>query len=345
MKTSLLFLAGTCGLAFLSPVQAHAQTRPGFEVGAQLFDYKYRERFEGEAVASDDGTFIGLTASYVETIGSGWFLRAATSTGSGEVDYSSDDGNIEDVSQYIAQVDFHIGRDFRVGDATTLTAFTGVGGRALDDQSGGKETEQAALGYDREVGYSYIPVGLAASIPVGRMSLAVSAQYNWLFGGTAKSEFSQIDPEFPDVKLDLDGGYGIEASAMLSAPLGRNRVRFGPFLRHWNIEQSKSRIFEEEGSRSSFSSRRTRLLNLASALHLPFEGQPSQVKRSIAPSERGSRLGPRLRPRQVQQAHWVETYFRGLGNRVAAGRVRSKVRGTTSPLIAAYSLPASRLLR
>lgn len=245
MKTTIFLLAGASGLASLSP--AEAQTRPGFEIGAQLFDYQNRERFEGETVVKDSGTFIGFSGSYVETIGSGWFLRAAAATGSGEVDYSSDDGTIEDVSQYIAQVEFHVGRDFRAGAGTILTAFTGVGGRALDDQSGGKETERGLLGYDREVGYSYLPVGLAASVPIGRMSLSLSAQYNWLFGGTAKSEFSQIDPEFPDVKLDLEGGYGIETSAMISAPLGRHALRFGPFLRHWNIEQSKSRIFEEEG--------------------------------------------------------------------------------------------------
>lgn len=246
MKTSLFFLTGACGLALASP--AEAQTRPGFEAGVQLFDYGYRERLEGETIVRDDGRFIGVTGSYVETIGGGWFLRAAAATASGSVDYSSEDGRIEDVSQYIAQVEFHVGHDFRLGSGATLTLFTGVGGRALDDNSGGKETEEGLLGYDREVGYSYVPVGLAASIPVGgRSSLTLSAQYNFLFAGTAESKFSQIDPEFPDVSLDLDGGHGIEASAMLAVPVGRSAIRFGPFVRHWSVERSKSKFFEEEG--------------------------------------------------------------------------------------------------
>lgn len=246
MKMSLFFLAGACALALVSP--ARAQTRPGFEAGAQLFDYRYRERLDGETVARDHGKFIGLTASYVETIGRGWFLRAATATGSGSVDYSSDDGKIEDVSQYIAQVEFHIGRDFRISPNATLTAFTGIAGRALDDNSGGKQTEQGFMGYDREIGYSYIPLGLAASIPVGGdMSLAISAQYNWVVTGTAESKFSDLDPDFPDVSLDLEGGRGLEASAILSAPVGRNAVRFGPFVRHWNVARSRSQSFREDG--------------------------------------------------------------------------------------------------
>lgn len=246
MKNSAFFLVGVCAVVFVSPAQA--QTRGGFEVGVQLFDYNYRERFEGETVARDDGKFIGLTASYVETIGGGWFLRATTSTGSGSVDYSSESGRIKDVSQYLAQVELHVGHDFRVGDTTTLTAFAGLGGRALDDNSGGEETEKGFMGYDREIGYSYIPLGIAASVPVGgSMRLVASTQYNWIVRGTAESKFSEIDEDFPDVMLDLDGGHGIEASAMLSAPIGTRAVRFGPFVRHWNIERSKSEAFREEG--------------------------------------------------------------------------------------------------
>lgn len=249
MKTSLFFLAGAYGLVSLSPAQAQTQTqtRPGFEVGAQLFDYEYRERFEGATIVGDDGKFIGVTGSYVETIGNGWFLRAVASFGSGSVDYSSDDGEIEDVSQDIAQVEFHVGRDFLVGGVTTITPFTGIGGRALDDNSGGEQTETGFEGFDREVGYTYIPAGVALTFPFGsKMSLAVSSQLNWVVGGKAESKFSRLDPEVPDLSLDLDGGYGMETSAMLSAPVGRYALRFGPFLRYWNIERSKSQTFIEE---------------------------------------------------------------------------------------------------
>ncbi len=244
MKASFLFLAGACGLALTAPVQA--QTRPGFEIGAEILDYKYRERFEGETIVKDDGTFIGLRASYVETLANGWFLRAASTTTFGKVDYSSDDGRIENVPQTLGQLEFHAGRDFLIGGKTTLTPFTGIGGRALRDNSGGKETELGLQGYDREIGYAYVPLGLAASVPLRHMKLDFSVQYNWIVNGTAESKLSGLDPDAPDIELDLEEGHGVEASAMLTIPVGRNAVRFGPFLRRWSVDRSKSEFFEDE---------------------------------------------------------------------------------------------------
>jgi hypothetical protein len=60
--------------------------------------------------------------------------------------------------------------------------------------------------------------------------------------GKAESKFSKIDPEAPDVKLDLDGGLGLEASALLQLTVGRNAISFGPFIRRWNIDESDSFI-------------------------------------------------------------------------------------------------------
>ena len=249
-KSGLILLASAA--AFM-PSGAAAQTRPGFEVGAELFDYDYNERFEGETVARDDGKFGGITFGYVETIGGGSFLRAKLSVDFGSVDYSSDDGEIEDVSQDIGQLEFHFGHDFRIGERASLTPFVGLGSRVLEDHSGGEETEFGLLGYDREISYAYVPVGLAATFRVGgSASLALSAQYNWVVGGEAKSDFSGIDPEFPDVKVDLQEGHGFEASAMVSLPIGRSAIGFGPFVRSWRIRQSESFVLTDpEGSGES----------------------------------------------------------------------------------------------
>jgi hypothetical protein len=58
-------------------------------------------------------------------------------------------------------------------------------------------------------------------------------------GGDVTNFFSRIEPDAPDVKLDFNGGYGLEASAMLSLPVGRRRaINVGPFVRHWELEAS-----------------------------------------------------------------------------------------------------------
>ncbi len=48
MNSKLLLLTSACGLFILSPARADAQTQTprGFEVGAEVLDYSYRERFD-----------------------------------------------------------------------------------------------------------------------------------------------------------------------------------------------------------------------------------------------------------------------------------------------------------
>lgn len=258
MKRAVMMFAGLSSFALASP--AAAQTRPGFEIGAELFDYAYRERVEGEVVAQDDGTFGGVTLGYVETIGGGSFLRARFSADFGSTDYRSpllgiiggDDNpsgpvRLKDVSQDIGQLELQFGHDFAFGRGVTLAPFTGIGARVLNDYSG-KKAEFG--GYDRQISYSYIPVGLAVRTPMGgRTSLLLSAQYNQVLRGHARSYFSKIDPEFPDIKLDLKRGHGLEASAVLQRSLGRRAISVGPFIRHWNISRSKSFVLTDpEGS-------------------------------------------------------------------------------------------------
>jgi hypothetical protein len=245
-----LAFALVAGSAALVASAAEARTRPGFELGGEVLDYSYRERFEGNLVARDDGTFGGVSAGYVETIGGGSFLRARLSVDLGSVDYSSDDGRIDNVSQSIGQLELHFGHDFELGGGATLTPFIGIGSRVLEDESGGEETQSGALGYDREISYAYVPIGIAAGLSLGGATeLKLSAQYNWVVGGEAKSRFSDINPAFPNINADLNDGHGYEASAMLSFPLGSHAIAFGPFVRRWNLDRSESFVLTDpEGS-------------------------------------------------------------------------------------------------
>lgn len=273
MISKLIFLVGTCGLVVLSPTRADAQTetRRGFEIGAEAFDYSYRERFEGQTVASDDGRFGGLTASLVAGLGRGVLFRARLSTDFGSVDYSSEDGEIKDVSQSIGQLELQVARDFRLGRSATITPFIGLGSRILNDNSGGRETEDGFLGYDREINYAFVPIGAAVTTQVGTSkTLTFSAQYNWVVGADAESKFSDVDPEFPNLKLDIPGGHGLEASAILGVPLGKTQLRFGPFVRHWNIQRSESQTFEEDGEIIELFEPRNRTTEVGLRLSLAF---------------------------------------------------------------------------
>lgn len=243
MKKSGIILAAAVAAA--SPAAALAQTPGGFEIGAEAFDYNYRERHEGETIVFDDGKFFGARLGYVETIGGGWFLRARLGVAFGSVDYRAPEPGgevrIDKVEQSIGQLELHVGKDFPLGDGATISPFAGLASRVLRDNSGGRESDEGLVGYDREVAYAYVPVGAEARVPVsGRTSLVLSGQYNWFVGGDSESKFSRIDPEFSDVKLDLNSGSGFELSAAVETGVGGGALRFGPFLRRWSIKQSES---------------------------------------------------------------------------------------------------------
>ncbi len=75
----------------------------------------------------------------------------------------------------------------------------------------------------------------------GRTRLKLSAQYNHVIGGEVNNLFSRVEPDAPDVELDFNGGHGLEASAMLSLPVGRRQaINVGPFIRRWDLDQSDS---------------------------------------------------------------------------------------------------------
>lgn len=232
----------------LIPANAQAQTREGFEVSGELIDYSYREQLYGETIVYDDGIFGGAAVTYVETVGGNLFLRGELSVAVGSVDYRSPDPagdqRLNDVRQSIGQLELQIGVDLPLRGGVMLSPFTGLASRALIDESGGKATAGGLAGYDREIGFAYIPAGAGLSIPVsgGASSIILSAQYNFVVNGTSESKFSDVDPSLPDVKLDLDDGHGFEASAVYRMPLGGHAVSFGPFVRHWKLDRSDSFI-------------------------------------------------------------------------------------------------------
>ena len=244
-KTGITIAALLAGAGFV-PAAAQAQTRGGFEAGVEVFDYGYRERMEGETIVYDDGIFGGFHLNYVETIGSGLFLRGKLSAAAGSVDYRSPDPagdeRIDNVDQSVSQLELHVGIDVPLGRGATLSPFIGIGSRALIDESGGEVSSGGLNGYDREVGYAYVPIGAGARIPAGKDAIVLSAQYNFVLNGTAESKLSDLDPAVPDLKLDLDGGHGFEASAAYQMAIGKHALSIGPFVRHWKIGRSDTFI-------------------------------------------------------------------------------------------------------
>jgi hypothetical protein len=242
MKRLVLGLAlGAWTACFSTP--ALGQTRPGFEVGLEVFQIGYMEFDEGDLFIRQDGRMVGLNFSYVQPITGSLFGRATISGAAGSVDYDPlDEPVVEDVKQSQGRFEIHLGYDFMLKGGASITPFAGYGYRLHEDHAEGVSTVSGLEGFDREIEYDYLPVGVASSIPVGgRKRLNLSAQYNHLIGGQVNNRFSLLDPDLPDVALDFNGGHGLEASAMLALPVGRRHaLNVGPFIRSWKIAQSDS---------------------------------------------------------------------------------------------------------
>lgn len=246
MRLSIGLLAATGALA-LTAVEAQAQVAQGWEVGVEGYGYRYEEAYEDIRV-EDEGRFLSFNVEYGRPFAANWNFDARLWAGGGSVDYSANDGNrLEDVAQYMAQLELLVGRRFATSATSFVMPYAGIGGRSLSDRSGGLTTETGDQGYDREIGYSYVPLGVAAVTerPGGRR-MAVYGQYNWVVGGTSRSEFGDIDPSAPTVEVDFESGHGWEIGAKLTTPVGRGTVSVQPFLRTWDIDQSTSAFFMEE---------------------------------------------------------------------------------------------------
>jgi hypothetical protein len=242
----------TAGLALTAAVlgvgsAASAQATKGLELGLQAFAYDYEESFEGGSIR-DEGRMAGFTVEYGRPVG-GFSFDARFRYAQGEIDYLSSDGErLDDVAQAVGQLELLAGRPIRTAPGVSLTPYVGIGARALIDDSGGRTTQSGFQGYDREVSYSYVPIGVALRAErAGGQALQLTAQYNWVVGGEVESRFSQIDPELPDVTVEFEDGRGLELSAMVSTPLRRGRIGIGPFLRRWDLEQSTSFVVSEPG--------------------------------------------------------------------------------------------------
>ena len=246
MKFSVGLLA-VASLLALTSQKAEAQVAQGWEIGVQGYGYRYKEAIEDIRV-EDEGRFFGFGLEYGRTFANDCTFNARLWGATGSVDYSANDGNqLDDVEQSVGQAEFLVGRNFAASKAISIRPYLGLGGRSLEDLSGGRVTEAGAFGYDREIGYAYVPLGVAAMADrPGGGRLAVYGQYNRLVGGTSRSEFGDVDPSAPTVEVEFEDGHGWEFGAKLTTPVGRGTIGVQPFVRTWNVDRSTSAFFEDE---------------------------------------------------------------------------------------------------
>jgi hypothetical protein len=116
----------------------------------------------------------------------------------------------------------------------SLTPYAGYGYRRLVDYSGGELTTTGHVGYDRVSQYHYVPIGLEALFRVTpSWAFKPTVEYDYFIAGKQDSYI------YGGIENDQESGYGLRASLMAVTGVGSRTIELGPFVRYWNIDDSK----------------------------------------------------------------------------------------------------------
>ncbi|MGD2029417.1 MAG: autotransporter outer membrane beta-barrel domain-containing protein [Desulfobacterales bacterium] len=202
-------------------------------------DIRYLD-YEEDGLIDEDGWLYGINGSYIYHGSNTFMFETSFSIVFGEIDY---DGQTQsgtplkaDTDDWIFEWRGLIGKDYGFKNSSIITPFMGIGYRYWNDDI------DASGGYEREIQYWYLPVGLKTTTPLsGGWTWGVSIEYDLFLGGKVKSYFSDVHPAYNDPENDQDfgDGYGLAFSLKFNRKLS-NSYGFSiePYIRYWDIDES-----------------------------------------------------------------------------------------------------------
>jgi len=215
-------------------------TETGYEIGAQISDYRYREHVNsGQLFVRETGPEAALTLKAIQAYNS-YFLVGDLRAAYGENHYSSPaSGRENGLKDYVGEARILAGSDIILWDCVNLTPYTGIGYRNLfNDWSG--VTTTGAGGYNRDSQYLYVPIGITPRFRISSQSrLSFNTEYDRLVQGWQRSDLSDSDPTKPDITNKQNGGYGLRENIMYE----EKTWSIGPFFNYWNIDKSENKVY------------------------------------------------------------------------------------------------------
>lgn len=224
-----------------------------WEIGTEVSHITYKE----PGLMKDKGTMHGICCSYTyrgwappapEELDK-WRLTLEVRYSFGEVDYSGSTWagtplDIDNIDDFIWEIRGLIGYDLPIFRTSTIIPYFGMGYRYLNDDA----HEQYAGGYERESNYYYTPIGVEFITDLGTgWSIGAILEYDIFWSGEQISHFSDTNPAYNDPENDQDRGYGCRASLELKKKCKRIDFVIEPFIRYWNIKESKLALLTMNG--------------------------------------------------------------------------------------------------
>jgi hypothetical protein len=212
------------------------QMQNRIEVGFEISQITYKE----PDVMTQKGIMYGIPLSYTMHENDLMF-KAEARFSYGKVDYDGglDDGTpytVQDIDDYIFEGRLLIGRDFPMEEKAIITPYAGIGYRYLLDRM-----DKDVYGYDRESNYFYSPIGIEAMIQLqNEWSIVPTIEYDIFWHGKQISHYEDLDPIFDQIENAQESGYGYRGSIKIQKKSKNLDFVIEPFIRYWNISQSKT---------------------------------------------------------------------------------------------------------
>jgi hypothetical protein len=236
MVVAVAWLNASVVHAFPAPEAPKSIVSGALEVGLELFSFNYDE----PGFMSESGPMFGVVAECALTY-ERFIIGLGGSYASGTVEY---DGAIVDIfSQEVtpvkADTDNTIlsmkalaGYNVLGSDLAAFCPFFGFGYRYLFNDLG----PPSRGGYDREQVYYFLPVGVEVCWHEGSWTYGMRAEYDVLLLGEHETSDGG--------NYEQRHGMGFQGSLYIQYTFPRRRVgpipsvRFEPFIRHWDIDES-----------------------------------------------------------------------------------------------------------
>lgn len=209
--------------------------RHSFEIGPELSYIQYEE----PDVMKEKGMMYGVGVSYAYH--NKLMLKGEGKFSFGFLNYEGATWGgtpitINDIPNYMWEFRGLIGYDFAVLKTTTITPYLGLGYRYLNDNS----QQKSSSGYERESNYLYCPIGIEAVTNFNNgWSLGAAIEYDVLLWGKQKSHLGDFLPGLNVVENEQNTGYGVRGSIKFVKKSGKIDFILEPFIRYWNINESK----------------------------------------------------------------------------------------------------------
>ncbi len=227
-------------------------------LGSEIFYYRYQEPGPGVRI---HGPMYGYFADYAyrpadpnffnNFLTNVYLLQARYAT-SRDLQYNGS-GVIKGKHDDALEFRGLIGKDYFVGADSRVTPYFGFGYRYLFDRGNGQVSNTGNYAYDRKSHYYYLPLGWDAVIDMPKsLEIGLNAEYDIFLQGWQKSYLSDGDQfnhdNNPNITNHQSRGFGVRGSIKLlkRGPVADLYVE--PYVRYWNIRQSKSQTAVVDGT-------------------------------------------------------------------------------------------------